>query len=64
MASDIQVFFFFKNSPFLMYRCLADMYKIHMCTTCLSGAQGDQNRALDPWELELQMLWLPLGCGN
>lgn len=35
-----------------------------MCTTCLPRAPGDQNRALDPWELELQMLWLPLGCGN
>ncbi|KAL6093223.1 hypothetical protein STEG23_003047, partial [Scotinomys teguina] len=39
------------------YKCFTFTY-IYLCTPCMPGACKDQKRALDPLELELQMIVL------
>lgn len=52
------------KSTFLMftsYECFAYM-RVHMYTTCMPGALGGQKRALNPPELELQVVELSCEC--
>lgn len=44
-----------KSSKPICHMCMGDL-PVCMCTRCMSGAQGDQKRTLDPLELAFQMV--------
>ena len=43
-------------SSIFYFMCMAVLSALYVCEPCMSGACEDQKRALDPLELELQIV--------